>query len=510
MDKVRVRFAPSPTGALHIGGVRTALFNYLFAKHQQGDFVLRIEDTDQSRYVEKAEKYILDALDWLGISADEGPQTGGNHAPYRQSERRALYQKYADQLLTEGNAYLAFDTPDELDNMRQKLQASRMTNPQYDTITRKMMKNSLTLSEAEVNERIAGRQPYVVRIKNPEKEEVRFKDLVRGWVRVNTAVMDDKVLMKADGMPTYHLANVVDDHLMQISHVIRGEEWLPSTSIHVLLYQYFEWEKPEFAHLPLLLKADGNGKLSKRSADKAGFPIFPLSWEESDGNVADGFREKGFLPEALLNFLVLLGWNPGSEQEIFNLEEMIQSFSIERINKAGTKFDFEKAKWFNQQYIKQEDPEKFAGIIKDLFQKKHGIVCSVDKAKQLFHLFKDRITFIDELIEKGIFLFKEPEIFDEQTWKKKWIDSSSLVLMKFVNEFDRIDFSEASNVKNAYWQLLERDGDKPGKYMPSLRLALTGQGSGPDLMEILVVLEKEEVKRRLMRTIPILDKKFET
>ncbi|MEM7297720.1 MAG: glutamate--tRNA ligase, partial [Bacteroidota bacterium] len=363
MENVRVRFAPSPTGGLHIGGVRTALFNYLFAKNHNGKFILRIEDTDQTRFVEGAEEYIKNSLSWFGIDPDEGPDQGGLFESYRQSERKEIYRQYAEKLVAEGNAYLAFDTPEELDAMRERLKENRVMNPQYDTVTRTTMKNSLTLSEEDVKERLDNGEPYVIRIKIPKREEVRLNDMVRGWVMVHTEALDDKVLMKSDGMPTYHLANVVDDHLMQITHVIRGEEWLPSAPLHVLLYQFLGWEDsmPQFGHLPLILKPDGNGKLSKRAADKAGFPIFPLNWlDPENSEVSEGFKEKGFLPEALLNFLAFLGWNPGTEQEIFSMEELINSFSMEKVNKAGTKFDYDKAKWFNEQYIKKTSSQEFA------------------------------------------------------------------------------------------------------------------------------------------------------
>ena len=354
-EKVRVRFAPSPTGALHIGGVRTALYNYLFAKKHGGDFLLRIEDTDQTRFVPGAEEYIKNSLNWLGIDPVESPWSGGDCAPYRQSERKAMYQQYAQQLINEGNAYYAFDTPKELEEMRERLTEARVVNPQYSVITRMTMKNSLTLTAEEVKAKLDAGEPYVVRLKVPKKEEVRLNDMIRGWVKVISSDIDDKILMKSDGMPTYHLANVVDDHLMRITHVIRGEEWLPSAPCHVLLYKFLGWEStmPQFAHLPLILKPDGNGKLSKRSADQLGFPIFPLDWTEpSTKEFSQGFKEKGYLPDALLNFLAFLGWNPGTEQEMFSLEELVDAFSIERINKAGTKFDIQKAQWYNQQYLR--------------------------------------------------------------------------------------------------------------------------------------------------------------
>ena len=368
-NNIRVRFAPSPTGPLHSGGLRTALYNYLFARKHNGSMILRIEDTDQARYVEGAEKYILDSLKWAKIGIDEGPEESGEFQPYRQSERKEIYQKYAQQLVIEGKAYYAFDTPEELEAMRERLKEGRVANPQYNAITRTTMKNSLTLSEDEVNKRISNGEPYVVRLMVPKKEEVRFHDLVRDWVVVLSSTIDDKILLKSDGMPTYHLANVVDDHLMKITHVIRGEEWLPSAPLHVLLYRYLGWEAsmPKFAHLPLLLKPDGNGKLSKRDSLKHGFPIFPLEWHDPEsGEKLKGFREEGYLADAFLNFLAFLGWNPGTEQEIFAKDELIKSFSIDRIGKAGAKFDIDKAKWFNQQYLKMKSNDEIGKMIQDV------------------------------------------------------------------------------------------------------------------------------------------------
>lgn len=509
MEKVRVRFAPSPTGALHIGGVRTALFNYLFAKKNNGDFILRIEDTDQTRYVEGAEEYILNALKWLGIEPDESPIKEGEFGPYRQSERKNHYQEYVAKLLKEGKAYYAFDTPEELEDMRRKLQESRVTNPQYDTITRTTMKNSLTLPPEEVQARIEGNEPYVIRIKVPEKEDIRLRDMVRGWVKVSTDILDDKVLMKSDGMPTYHLANVVDDHLMKITHVIRGEEWLPSAPLHVLLYEYLglEDKMPQFAHLPLILKPDGNGKLSKRAADKAGFPIFPMDWKEPQGAFSKGFKEIGFLPEALLNFLVFLGWNPGTEQELFTINELINEFSIKRVNKAGTKFDFEKAKWFNQQYLKSSDPRKLGGFIANKLAEEHSISCSEDKAIQIFDLFKERVTFPQEIVTKSLVLFHAPQRYDEKTWSKKWNEDAGSALELFITKTSEACFSTAEEIKNSFWNILEAGGLKPGQYLPPLRLAVTGEGFGPDLMQILMFLGYEEVKKRIFHSIDVLNKK---
>ncbi|MEP1035350.1 glutamate--tRNA ligase [Ekhidna sp.] len=509
MENVRVRFAPSPTGGLHIGGVRTALFNYLFAKKNNGQFILRIEDTDQTRSVNGAEKYIKDTLDWCGITPDEGPDQGGSFGSYRQSERKEIYRQYADKLVAEGNAYYAFDTPEELDAMRERLKESRVVNPQYDTITRTTMKNSLTLSEDEVKRRIENGDSYVIRIKIPKKEEVRLNDMVRGWVMVHTEVLDDKVLMKSDGMPTYHLANIVDDHLMKITHVIRGEEWLPSAPLHVLLYQFLGWADvmPQFAHLPLILKPDGNGKLSKRAADKAGFPIFPLDWKDPDTNeVSQGFKEIGFMPEALINFLAFLGWNPGTEQEIFSLNELVKEFSDVRINKAGTKFDFEKAKWFNQQYIKSTESNLFVpGLIKDL-KENHNIDCTREIAVQIVDLLKERVTFPNEFADGGRVIFQAPTTFDEKIIKKKWDEDASKALLLYADNLESTEKINAESAKSLFWETLESAGYKPGQFMQTLRLALTGEGSGPDLMTVIEILGSETAAKRIKSSIATLNK----
>ncbi len=510
MENVRVRFAPSPTGGLHIGGVRTALFNYLFAKKNSGKFILRIEDTDQTRFVEGAEQYIKDSLDWCGITPDEGPDQGGDFGPYRQSERKDIYRKYAEKLIEDGNAYYAFDTPEELDAMRERLKESRVVNPQYDTITRTTMKNSLTLSKEEVNQRIENGEPYVIRIKIPKKEEVRLNDMIRGWVMVHTEVLDDKVLMKSDGMPTYHLANIVDDHLMKITHVIRGEEWLPSAPLHVLLYRFLGWEDemPQFAHLPLILKPDGNGKLSKRAADKAGFPIFPLNWEDPESNeLSQGFKELGFLPEALINFLAFLGWNPGTEQEIFSLNDLVSEFSAQRINKAGTKFDFEKAKWFNQQYIKSADSRQFTDQLIKNFEEKHSIACSETKAIQIIDLLKERVTFPNEFVDAGLIIFQAPTSFDEKTVRKKWNEETPKALTLFADKLLSQENVEAESAKTLFWETLENAGYKPGQFMQALRVSLTGEGSGPDLMTLIEILGAQTAANRIKSSIDALSNK---
>ncbi len=495
---VRVRFAPSPTGALHIGGVRTALYNYLFAKKHKGAFVLRIEDTDQNRFVEGAESYIEDALAWAGISPDEGVKAGGDYGPYKQSERKARYKAFADQLIAEDKAYIAFDTPDELNAMRDRLKEARVANPQYNAITRMQMRNSLTLSAEEVDQLIDEGKPYVVRIKLPRNEDVRFKDLVRGWVVVNTATMDDKVLLKSDGMPTYHLANIVDDHQMEISHVIRGEEWLPSAPLHVMLYEYLGWEKPEFAHLPLLLKPDGNGKLSKRAADKLGFPIFPLNWiDPASGELSKGFKEEGYLSDAFINFLALLGWNPGGEKEIFSMDELIDLFSLERINKAGAKFDIEKAKWFNEQYLKSRSDEELANEFVTLLGKE------IDEAKaiSIVGALKERVTFVKDMIVAGGFFFETPESYDEKTVRKKWNQLAVDKLSGFASNLKGLEQIGREQAREALMRYLAEDDTPLGRVMPALRLALTGQAGGPDLMAIIEILGPDEVVSRIERAI---------
>lgn len=505
--EVRVRFAPSPTGALHIGGVRTALFNYLFAKSNNGTCILRIEDTDQTRYVEGAESYIKDALDWCGIKFDEGPKEGGAFGPYRQSERKHIYKQYADQLISEGKAYLAFDTPEELEAMRERLKQNRVLNPQYDTLSRSSMKNSLTLSQEEVQERMALGEPYVIRIKVPEKEDIRLNDMVRGWVKVHSEVLDDKVLMKSDGMPTYHLANVVDDHLMKISHVIRGEEWLPSAPLHVLLYQYLGWEDtiPQFGHLPLILKPDGNGKLSKRAADKAGFPIFPLNWVDPETNqLSIGFKETGFLKEALVNFLAFLGWNPGTEQEIFSMEELIDSFSMERVNKAGTKFDFEKIKWFNQQYLKSYNKEILTNILTNDLKTNYNIDCNQALATNIVELLQERITYPHELAEKCQTIFTPPVSYDEKSVSKRWNDETPKALKLFIKAISHKEEISSEEAKQLFWETLEKEGYKPGQYMQMLRVAVTGEASGPDLMAIISLLGTVETSNRISKAVELL------
>ena len=497
---VRVRFAPSPTGPLHAGGVRTALYNYLFARQQGGQMLLRIEDTDQNRYVPGAEAYIMEALSWLGISIDEGPQTGGPHAPYRQSERKEMYWEYAERLVKEGKAYYAFDTTEDLDEMRKRLEEAKVAAVQYNAITRQEMKNSLTLSPEETKARLESGEPYVIRMKIMPKEDIRFNDLIRGWVVVHSSQIDDKVLLKSDGMPTYHLANIVDDHLMGITHVIRGEEWLPSAPLHVLLYRYFGWEStmPQFAHLPLLLKPDGNGKLSKRDADLGGFPIFPLQWTDPNtGDIAKGFREEGYSPEATANFLALLGWNAGTEQEIFSMEELIKTFSFERVHKAGARFDIQKANWFNQQYLKMKDDADIVNEVKPLFAAKR-IEVSEEQTIQIVHLLKDRVHFVKEIVQESLFLFNAPDEYDQEIALKKWNEEAVNAISGFKDSLETFEGEfTADHIKHSLHATMETLGIKMGKIMQALRLAVTGAGAGPDLMVIMEILGKEEVASRL-------------
>ncbi len=508
MDKkVRVRFAPSPTGGLHIGGVRTALYNYLIAKKHKGSMILRIEDTDQTRYVEGAEEYIKEALEWIGIELDESPWHGGEFAPYRQSERKTLYKQYAEQLVKDGYAYYAFDTEEEWEKKRKELEFAGVISPQYNSITRMQMKNSLTLSESEVNAKLSAGEPYVIRLKVPRKEDIRVYDLIRGWVTFHSSLLDDRVLLKSDGMPTYHLANVVDDYLMQISHVIRGEEWLPSAPIHVLLYRYLGWEKemPQFAHLPLILNPDGNGKLSKRYADQLGFPVFPLEWKNPEkGEVMKGYREEGYFPEAMVNFLVLLGWNAGTEQEIFSMQELIEVFSIERIGKAGTKFDINKAKWFNQQYLKAKPNKELAQLfLEDL--KKHNISLSQEKAEKVVSILKDRVTFVKDFLTEGSYLFYAPQTFDEQVASRKWSQQVIEVLTAYKSKMESLDTQlDANYAKEILQQVTDSLGIKFGSVMQGVRLAITGVGAGADLMEIIAFLGAEEVSKRIDYAIKTL------
>jgi len=497
--RVRVRFAPSPTGPLHMGGVRTALYNYLFAKKNGGDFLLRIEDTDQNRYVPGAEEYIIEALSWCGIKIDEGVSVGGPHAPYRQSERKALYKQYADQLINSGHAYYAFDTTEELEEMRERLTAAKVASPQYNAVTRQNMKNSLTLSQEEVEKRLASGEPYVIRIKIPRNEEVRVQDLIRGWVVVNSSQMDDKVLFKSDGMPTYHLANVVDDYLMKTSHVIRGEEWLPSAPLHVLLYRYLGWEEqmPQFAHLPLLLKPDGNGKLSKRDGDRLGFPVFPLEWKDPfSGEISSGYREKGYYPEAFINMLALLGWNPGTNQEIFTMAELIQSFSLERVSKSGAKFDPEKTKWFNQQYLRKEPNNTLAKQF-DAILKNHGFNAELSYIEKVCGLIKEKAYFPNDLWSLGYYFFHKPEVYDKEVVKKRWKDETPAFIEKLIVAFSELSNFSSAETERVFKETATAMNINPGSVMQLFRVCLSGEAGGPVLFDMVELLGKQEVTERL-------------
>jgi glutamyl-tRNA synthetase len=493
---VRVRFAPSPTGALHIGGVRTALYNYLLARQTGGTMILRIEDTDQQRFVPGAEKYIQDSLAWAGIQIDEGVGVGGPHAPYRQSERKEIYQQHARQLVERGHAYYAFDTEEDLDAMR------KTPNAQYDATTRQQMKNSFSLDASEVSKRLKS-EPFVIRLLVPPGEEITLHDLIRGEVRISSSTLDDKVLMKSDGMPTYHLANVVDDRLMKITHVIRGEEWLPSAPHHVLLYKYFGWEKemPRFAHLPLLLKSDGNGKLSKRDADRMGFPIFPLTWTDpKTGESSKGFREHGYLPDAMVNFLALLGWNPGTEQELFSLEELIRAFSLERVNKAGAKFDIIKAQWFNQQYLRALPESTLSDFLLEELTRE-GITSPPETRNRIVALLKERVTFPRDFWEMGKVFFQAPQQFDPEAVQKKWSAAAAGVLNLFQQKLAAMASIPADQAKQLFESCASEKGLKAGQVLAALRIALTGGLSGPDLMQTIEILGNAETTRRIRHAL---------
>lgn len=498
-QKVRVRFAPSPTGPLHIGGVRTALYNYLFAKQNGGDFILRIEDTDSQRFVPGAEEYIIEALTWLGLQFDEGTHIGGSYGPYRQSDRKEIYRKYVDILLEKGAAYIAFDTPEELENKR-----SVVSNFQYDASTRGEMRNSLTLGDDETKALIATGNQYVVRFKIEANQEVIVNDLIRGEVRYNSSVLDDKVLYKsADNLPTYHLANIVDDHLMEITHVIRGEEWLPSSPLHVLLYRAFGWEEtmPKFSHLPLLLKPEGNGKLSKRDGDRLGFPVFPLEWKDpKTGDISSGYRESGYLPEAVINFLALLGWNPGNDKEIMSMDELIQLFSIEKCSKSGAKFDYEKGKWFNHQYIQLRPISEIANIFYPILEEK-GVDIPVEYVETVVGLVRERVTFVKELWDQSSFFFVAPVSYDEKVVKKRWKEESPVQMAELSDIVESIDDFSAHNQEEIVKSWIESKGYHLGNIMNAFRLAIVGESKGPHMFDITAVIGKDETVARLKRAI---------
>ena len=500
--RVRVRFAPSPTGPLHIGGVRTALFNYLFARQHGGDFVFRIEDTDSHRFVPGAEEYIIESFKWLGIKFDEGVSFGGDHGPYRQSERRDIYKKYVDQLLADGKAYYAFDTPEELDAKRAEIQ-----NFQYDARTRMQMRNSLSLPEAEWRQMIADGEQYVVRFLITPGIEVHVNDMIRGDVVIKSDILDDKVLYKsADELPTYHLANIVDDHLMEISHVIRGEEWLPSAPLHVLLYRAFGWEDtmPRFAHLPLLLKPEGKGKLSKRDGDRLGFPVFPLEWHDpKTGEVSSGYRESGYFPEVVVNFLALLGWNPGTEQELFSLEELVEAFDISKCSKSGAKFDYQKGIWFNHEYILRKSNEEIADLFAPIVAN-NGVDESMERIRTVVSLMKDRVSFVRELWDLCSFFFLPPTEYDEKTVRKRWKEYSAQQMTELAEVLEGIDDFSIEGQEPVVMKWVEDKGYKLGDIMNAFRLALVGIGKGPGMFDISAFLGKEETLRRLRRAVEVL------
>jgi len=505
-NKIRVRFAPSPTGPLHIGGVRTALFNYLFARKNNGTFILRIEDTDQTRFVDKAEEYIIESLKWCGITPDEGQGIGGDYGPYKQSERKEIYKKYVKILLENDKAYYAFDTPEDLANLRKEAE-SKKENFVYDAKTRKNLNNSLNLSADEVQQKITNNEAYVIRFKMPEQEEIKMQDIIRGDISVNTKDLDDKVLFKSDGMPTYHLANIVDDYLMKITHVIRGEEWLPSLPLHVMLYKAFGWENemPQFAHLPLILKPQGNGKLSKRDGDKLGFPVFPLEWHAPDGNISRGYKEDGYFSEAFVNMLALLGWNSGTEQELFSLKELSEIFTLERVGKSGAKFDPEKAKWFNQQYLRAKSNKEMAILVLPIIEEK-GYTLSTEKLEDIVALVKDRMSFVSDFWNQAFFFFERPSEYNPKVVKKRWkadvpdIMLNVLEIIKTQNNWDK------DALHKQITDYLSENEIGMGKAMNALRLSMTGDAIGPDLINIIIILGKEEAILRIQNAIEKINK----
>ncbi|WP_100610495.1 glutamate--tRNA ligase [Confluentibacter lentus] len=499
---VRVRFAPSPTGPLHIGGVRTALFNYLFAKKHQGTFILRIEDTDQNRYVEGAEQYIIDSLNWCGIPFDEGPGKNEKFGPYRQSERKHLYKKYAEQLIASGNAYYAFDTADILDFHRKDHEEKGKTFI-YNWHNRLKLSNSLSLSAAETKAKLDAGDEYVIRFKSPQDETLHLKDIIRGDIQIDTNILDDKVLFKSDGMPTYHLANIVDDHLMEITHVIRGEEWLPSLALHYQLYKAFGWKAPEFAHLPLILKPTGTGKLSKRDGDKMGFPVFPLQWEDPQTNdISRGYKEDGYFPEAMINFLAFLGWNPGTEQEIFSLDELINAFELERVNKSGARFDPEKIKWFNHHYMQEQDDMALAEAFMSQYNQLTDI--DVNYVALVVKLVKERATFISDLWDLSFYFFQAPKSYDENAVKKAIKDDTQELMLELVSIIQRVSDFTAENLQTDIKAWITEKNIGFGKVMMPLRLALVGALQGPDVFDIMFMIGKIETVERIENLVKTL------
>jgi glutamyl-tRNA synthetase len=502
MSQVRVRFAPSPTGPLHIGGVRTALYNYLFARKNNGVFILRIEDTDQSRFVGGAEEYIMDSLKWSGIVVDEGINEGGEYAPYRQSDRKHLYKQYADILFDRGYAYYAFDTPDELEALRTASEKDGKTFI-YNAEVREKLNNSISLSAVEWNAKLDRGEPYVIRFKMPHDEEIHFDDLIRGHIFVNTSTLDDKVLFKSDGMPTYHLAHMVDDHLMKITHVIRGEEWLPSLPLHVLLYRAYGWNPPLFAHLPLLLKPDGKGKLSKRDGDKMGFPVFPLFWPY--GETAKGYREDGYFPEAFINMLALLGWNPGTEQEIFSMEELINAFSLDRVGKSGSRFDPEKAKWFNHQYLQRRTNNQIALEFREFLRAK-GFHVDMVRLEMLIGLVKERVSFVKDIWDQTDFFFKAPEEYDPEVVKKRWQADSRQMLKELISVLQGVEDFTATATESAVKTWIETNGYNTGSIMNAFRLVIVGTLRGPHIFDIISWIGKGDTINRIEKGISEIGK----
>ncbi len=491
--RIRVRFAPSPTGPLHIGGVRTALYNYLYAKKHRGEFILRIEDTDRSRYIEGAEEYIMESLEWCGIRVDEGVNEGGDYGPYRQSERKALYRKYANELLDSGWAYMAFDTPEELEILRKSYEEKGNTFV-YNAKIRERLNNSLTLTAEKISRLLRDAVPYVIRFKMPANEDIEMNDLIRGNIIVNSGTLDDKILFKSDGMPTYHLANVVDDHLMEISHIIRGEEWLPSLPLHVMIYRAFGWDMPEVAHLPLLLKPTGKGKLSKRDGDKLGFPVFPLFWPY--GEKASGYREEGYFPEAFVNMLALLGWNPGTDKELFSMDELIQEFSIDRVGKSGARFDPEKARWFNHQYMQIIQVERIAAEFKKIVE---GQGYGIDKqnAMKLVDMVRERVDLIPEFWHQTDFFFKAPEMYDEAAVKKRWKDDSPAQMKELKGVLESAGSFTSAETEKVVKKWIQENNYGMGTVMNAFRLIIVGEMRGPHLFDIIAFIGKEETIKRI-------------
>lgn len=503
---VRVRFAPSPTGGLHLGGVRTVLFNYLFAKHHNGTFVLRIEDTDQTRYVPGAEEYIVNCLEWCGLAPDESPQKGGNYGPYRQSERKPMYRQYAEQLVAQGNAYYAFDTPQELEKMREDFKSPENPSPQYGHAVRMKMRNSIALGAAETEKLLAEGVPHVIRIKMPEDTTISFTDMIRGEVSFSSNTVDDKVLLKADGMPTYHLAVVVDDYLMKISHAFRGEEWLPSAPVHLLLWEYLGWkdDMPQWAHLPLILKPDGNGKLSKRDGDRLGFPVYAMNWTDpKTGDLTQGFRERGFLPEAFVNMLAMIGWNDGSGQEIFSLKELVEKFDIGRVHKGGAKFDFEKAKWFNHQYIQQKSNDELAALLQPVLQAKN-IAADTAYVAKVCALVKERCAFVNEIWDNGFFFFEAPISPDFSPVLPKWNDEKHGFFGKWTEILRGSSSWDAATLETGFKELAASSAIKPGELQLPFRIMLVGGKFGPAVFDIAATIGKEQTIARIESSLLLI------